>query len=74
MVLQVLTISEVRARPSAGIGVVDVQKRRIFTISEVRARLSARIGVVDVQSEVFLRFLRCRATHARICVVDRTKC
>ena len=46
---ELFMISEVPARPSAGIRVVDVQKLQLFTISEVRARPSAGIGVVDVQ-------------------------
>ena len=36
--LRLFTISDLRARLSAGIGVVDVKKLRLFTISEVRAR------------------------------------
>ena len=36
------------ARPSAGIGVVEVQKPMVFAISAVLARPSAGIGVVEV--------------------------
>ena len=47
-------------RPSAGIGVVEVQKPVFFfAISAVLARPSAGIGVVEVQKPmVFLRFLK----------------
>ena len=37
------------ARPSAGIGVVEVQKPMVFAISNMPARPSAGIGVVEVQ-------------------------
>ena len=47
----------VPARPSAGIGVVEVQNSRFFTIFKVPARPSAGIGVVEVQKlEVFYDF------------------
>ena len=53
-----LAISKVPARPSAGIGVVEVQKLDVFLISAVPAQRSAGIGVVEVQKlEVFLRLL-----------------
>ena len=52
-------ISAVLAQPSAGIGVVEVQKPMVFfAISAVPAQPSAGIGVVVVQKlEVFLRLL-----------------
>ena len=52
-------ISNLLARPSAGIGVVEVQKPMvIFAISAVLAQPSAGIGVVEVQKlKVFLRLL-----------------
>ena len=57
-----LTISASRARPSAEIRVVEVQKG-LFSISASRARPSAEIRVVEVQNWTFLRFLaRARAT------------
>ena len=48
-------------RPSAGIGVVEVQKLEAFKFFDMPARPSAEIGVVEVQKleVVFLRFLRC---------------
>ena len=51
----------VPARPSAGIGVVEVQKTQGFLrFFAVPARPSAGIGVVKVQKlELFFRFLRC---------------
>ena len=52
------------ARPSAGIGVVEVQKPMLFfAISAVPAQPSAGIGVVEVQKlEVFCDFCGARAT------------
>ena len=52
------------ARPSAGIGVVEVQKPMVFfAISAVLAQPSAGIGVVEVQKlEVFCDFCGARAT------------
>ena len=52
------------ARPSAGIGVVEVQKPMVFfAISAVLAQPSAGIGVVEVQKlEVFCDFYCSRAT------------
>ena len=46
------------ARPSAGIGVVEVQKPMVFfAISAVLAQPSAGIGVVEVQKlEVYCDF------------------
>ena len=57
-------ISAVLARPSAGIGVVEVQKPMVFfAISAVLARPSAGIGVVEVQKPmVFCDFCGARAT------------
>ena len=57
-------MSKVPARPSAGIGVVEVQKPMFFfAISFMLARLSAGIGVVEVQKlEVFCEFCGARAT------------
>ena len=56
-------ISAVLARPSAGIGVVEVQKPMVFAISAVLARPSAGIGVVEVQKPmVFCDFYPARAT------------
>ena len=51
----IFAISKIPARPSAGIGVVEVQKPMFFfAISAVLARFSAGIGVVEVQKlEVF---------------------
>ena len=51
-------ISKIPARPSAGIGVVEVQKPIVFfSISAVPAQPSAGIGVVEVQKlEVFCDF------------------
>ena len=52
-------ISAVLARPSAGIGVVEVQKLEVFAMFNLLARPSAGIGVVEVQKPmVFLRFLK----------------
>ena len=42
-------ISAVLAQPSAGIGMVEVQKPMVFAISNLLARPSAGIGVVEVQ-------------------------
>ena len=51
------TISDLRARPSAEIGVVDVKNCGQFTISAVRARPSAEIRVVNVKKQgVFYDF------------------
>ena len=51
------------ARPSAGIGVVEVQKLMVFGISKVPAQPSAGIGVVEVQKlEVFCDVQPARAT------------
>ena len=51
------------ARPSAGIGVVEVQNSRFFAISAVPAQPSAGIGVVEVQKlKVFCDFCGARAT------------
>ena len=44
------TISAGRARPSAEIRVVEVQKLRLFTICAVRARPSAEIVRVEALS------------------------
>ena len=57
-------ISDMLARPSAGIGVVEVQKPMVFfAISAVLARPSAGIGVVEVQKPmVFCDFCGARAT------------
>ena len=50
-------------RPSAGIGVVEVQKPMVFPISNLPARPSAGIGVVEVQKPmVFCDFQHARAT------------
>ena len=50
-------------RPSAGIGVVEVQKLVVFAIFNMLARPSAGIGVVQVQKlEVFCNFYHARAT------------
>ena len=50
-------------RPSAGIGVVEVQKPMVFAISILLARPSAGIGVVEVQKPmVFCDFYPARAT------------
>ena len=43
------TIFSMRARPSAEIRVVEVQKLRTFSIFSMRARPSAEIRVVEVQ-------------------------
>ena len=52
--------------PSAGIGVVDVQKLKVFAISDLPARPSAGIGVVEVQKlELFLRFCGARMNDRR---------
>ena len=48
-------------RPSAGIGVVEVQKPWFFPISNMPARPSAGIGVVEVQKPMFF----CDFHHAR---------
>ena len=45
------SISDLRARPSTGIGVVEVQKLEVLP-----ARPSAGIGVVQVQKLVFFFF------------------
>ena len=51
------------AQPSAGIGVVEVQKLGLFPISAVLARPSAGIGVVEVQKlKVVCDFCGARAT------------
>ena len=57
-------ISNLLARPSAGIGVVEVQKPMVFfAISILLARPSAGIGVVEVQKPmVFCDFYPARAT------------
>ena len=57
-------ISNLLARPSAKIGVVEVQKPMVFfAISAVLARPSAGIGVVEVQKPmVFCDFCGARAT------------
>ena len=55
------------ARPSAGIGVVEVQKPMVFAISKVPARPSAGIGVVEV------RFLRCSRDPLRGSAWSRCK-
>ena len=47
-------------RPSAGIGVVEVQKPMVFPISNMPARPSAGIGVVEVQKP--MGFCDARAT------------
>ena len=61
-------------RPSAGIGVVEVQKPWFFAISKVPARPSAGIGVVEVQNPmVFLRFLRCSRDPLRRSAWSRCK-
>ena len=53
----VVAFLSVRARPSAVIGVVEVQKLFFFAFLSVRARPSAGIGVVEVQKlEVFCVF------------------
>ena len=53
-------------RPSAGIGVVEVQNPWFFAISKVPARPSAGIGVVEVQKlEVFCDFCPARTTLCR---------
>ena len=45
-------------RPSAGIGVVEVQKLEVFAFFDIPARPSAEICVVEVQKlAFFLRFL-----------------
>ena len=51
------------AQPSAGIGVVEVQKPLFFASSAVLAQPSAGIGVVEVQKPmVFCDFCGARAT------------
>ena len=58
-----VAISIVPARPSAGIGVVEVQKPMFFAVSAVPAQPSAGIGVVEVQKlEAFCDFCDARAT------------
>ena len=50
-------------RPSAGIGVVEVQKPMVFAISNLLARPSAGIGAVEVQKPmVFCGFCGARTT------------
>ena len=61
-------------RPSAGIGVVEVQKPWFFASSKVPARPSAGTGVVDVQKPMFfLRFLRCSPDPLRGSACSRCK-
>ena len=64
-------ISNMLARPSAGIGVAEVQKLEVFAISAVLARPSAGIGVVEVQKPmVFCDFCGACATLCGIGVVE----
>ena len=62
-------------RPSARIGVVEVQKLEVcFCVFVGRARLSAGIGVVEVQKlGVFLRFCRCARDPLRGSAWSRCK-
>ena len=65
-----------RARPSAEIRVVEVQKlRTFFAISAGRARPSAEIRVVEVQKlRTFYDFCRARAPLRRSRASKRSRC
>ena len=65
-----------RARLSAGIGVVDVQNCVVLRFLAVRARPPAKIGVVEVQKLEWLlwRFLLCARNALRgSCVSDSSR-